>query len=407
MQIEEYLNVNPDVTYVPSFDPRPETGWQGVKALWYQGVPYQGKDTKVFAYIGFPTMKKGQKVPAVVLVHGGGGHAYAHWIKLWNERGYAAIAMDTTGFYPSEESRGLAGRECGPHENYTRELYGELEEEGYIAGPNNDGLIGGVHLPIEEQWMYHAIVDTILAHNILINDGRIESDKIGICGISWGSVIATLALKYDPRYCYAIPIYGSAFLEEAPETLNFCDRYKQDKVKELWCATGHVSEIKIPTYWMCTLIDHCFCCTSNSHSYLATKSYGAAFSICYDLIHGHYHAWDREESYRFADAVLQKRLPFICAETEPEALQKVRFKILIPEDFENVEVSLVYLTEAFRYNEKGKLLSEYHKLPVKRDNDIISAEIPLGAYGYYFEFSGCVNNKRLFSSTTFVEMSKQ
>lgn len=406
MPIEEYLKKIPDVMYVPSFDPKPETGWHGVKALCYPGAPYKGKRTKVFAYMGFPSMKRGEKVPAVVLVHGGGGHAYAHWVKLWNDRGYAAIAMDTTGFYPAEESRGLSGKECGPHENYTRELHGELEEEGYIGGPNNDGLIEGIDLPIEEQWMYHAIVDTILAHNILLNDERIESDKIGICGISWGSIITTLALRYDSRYAYAIPIYGCAFLEEAPETLSFCDRYKQNKVKNLWCATEHLSEIQIPTYWMCTLIDHCFCCTSNSRSYLTTKSMGASFSICYDLIHGHYHAWDREEGYRFADAVLQSKLPFICAKTEPKALHKVQFQILIPEDFEDVEVSLVCLKEAFRYDEKGKLLSEYHKLPVTRDNDIISAEIPQGTHGYYFEFSGCVNNKRLFSSTAFVDMSK-
>ena len=149
LPIEEYLKMTPDVMYVPSFDPRPDTGWQGVKALWYKGAPYQGKQTKIFAYMGFPTMKKGEKVPAVVLVHGGGGHAYAHWVKLWNDRGYAAIAMDTTGFYPTEECRGLAGKECGPHENYTRELYGELEEKGYIAGPINDGLIDGLHHPVK------------------------------------------------------------------------------------------------------------------------------------------------------------------------------------------------------------------------------------------------------------------
>ena len=407
MSIKKYLKVIPDLVRVPTFDPKPETGWQGVEAFCYSGAPYHGKRTKIFAYMGFPKANKDEKVPAIVLVHGGGGHAYAHWVKLWNDRGYAAIAMDTTGFYPTEECRGLAGKECGQYENYTRELYGELEEEGYIGGPNNDGLIEGVDLPIEEQWMYHAIVDTILAHNILLNDERIDCDKIGICGISWGAVITTLALGYDSRYAYAIPIYGCAFLEEAPETLRFCDRYKQDKVKESWCATGHLSGIQMPTYWMCSLIDHCFCCTSNSRSYLATKAQGASFSICYDLIHGHYHAWDREEGYRFADAILQKKLPFVCAKTEPEDSHKVQFQILIPDDFEDVEVSLVYLTDSFHYDEKGKILSEYQKIPVECNDDIVSAEIPQEACGYYFEFSGCVNKKRMFSSTAFVEMTRK
>ena len=123
--------------------------------------------------------------------------------------------------------------------------------------------------------------------------------------------------------------------------------------------------------------------------------------------YGHYHAWDREEGYRFADAVLQKKLPFVCAKTEPEGSYKVQFQILIPDDFEDVEVSLVYLTESFHYDEKGKILSEYQKISVQCNDDIVSAEIPQEACGYYFEFSGCVNKKRMFSSTAFVEMTRK
>lgn len=406
MSIKDFLNLTPDMVRIPTFDPKPETGWQGVEAISYTGAPYHGKKTKIFAHIGFPKASEGEKVPAVVLVHGGGGHAYAHWVKLWNNRGYAAIAMDTTGFYPTEECRGLAGKECGQFENYTRELYGELKEEGYVSGPNNDGLVEGIDLPIEEQWMYHAIVDTILAHNILLNDERIDSDKIGICGISWGAVITTLALGYDSRYAFAIPIYGSAYLEQAPKTLGFCDKFKQDKVKETWCATGHLSEIDIPVYWMCSLKDRCFCCTSNSRSYLATKAHGAGFSICDDLIHGHYHAWDREEGYRFANAVLQNKLPFICAKTELQDACEVQFQIQIPNDFENVEISLVYLTGPLVYDEKDNLLSEHYKVPMGLDNNVVSAKIPEEAYGYYFEFSGYVDGKRMVSSSAFVERKR-
>ena len=406
MSIKDYLNLIPDMVRIPTFDPKSETGWQGVEAISYSGAPYHGKKTKIFAHIGFPKANKGEKVPAVVLVHGGGGHAYAHWVKLWNDRGYAAIAMDTTGFYPTEECRGLAGKECGQFENYTRELYGELEEEGYISGPNNDGLLEGIDLPIEEQWMYHAIVDTILAHNILLNDERIDCDKIGICGISWGAVITTLALGYDSRYAFAIPIYGSAYLEEAPETLGFCDKFKQDKVKRIWCATRHISKIDIPVYWMCSLKDRCFCCTSNSRSYLTTKAHGASFSICDDLIHGHYHAWDREEGYRFANAVLQNKFPFISAKTEPQDSCEVQFQIQIPNDFENVEVSLVYLTGALVYDEKDNLLSEHYKVPLELNDNIVSAKIPNEAYGFYFEFSGYVDGKRMVSSTSFVERTR-
>ena len=37
------------------------------------------------------------KTPGIVLVHGGGGTAFANWAQLWAKRGYAAIAMDLAG----------------------------------------------------------------------------------------------------------------------------------------------------------------------------------------------------------------------------------------------------------------------------------------------------------------------
>ena len=39
-------------------------------------------------------------MPGIVLVHGGGGVPFASWVKMWNDRGYAAIAMSVTGDFP-------------------------------------------------------------------------------------------------------------------------------------------------------------------------------------------------------------------------------------------------------------------------------------------------------------------
>ena len=78
----------------------------GVRAVFYDSVPYRGKPTKVCAYYGLPSQevlsKEGSaespsKFPGVVLIHGGGGNAFAEWVRLWNRRGYAAIAMDVCG----------------------------------------------------------------------------------------------------------------------------------------------------------------------------------------------------------------------------------------------------------------------------------------------------------------------
>ncbi|MES2569095.1 MAG: hypothetical protein V4710_03455, partial [Verrucomicrobiota bacterium] len=49
---------------------------EGMKALFFDGLPYRGKPTRVFAWLGMPKVEPGQKVPGIVLVHGGGGTAF-------------------------------------------------------------------------------------------------------------------------------------------------------------------------------------------------------------------------------------------------------------------------------------------------------------------------------------------
>ena len=48
-----------------------------VRAIFYDALPYGGKPTRVFAWIGLPAKREG-KVPGMVLVHGGGGTTGNH-----------------------------------------------------------------------------------------------------------------------------------------------------------------------------------------------------------------------------------------------------------------------------------------------------------------------------------------
>ena len=58
-----------------------------VRSLYYEGEPYRGKKTRVFAYFGVPKKSNSAKLPAMVLVHGGGGTAFPQWVELWAKRG--------------------------------------------------------------------------------------------------------------------------------------------------------------------------------------------------------------------------------------------------------------------------------------------------------------------------------
>ena len=69
-----------------------------IRANFFHSV-CEGRKTEVFGYLVLPENTEG-KVPAVVLVHGGGGTAFDDWVKLWTDRGYAALAIDTEGNVP-------------------------------------------------------------------------------------------------------------------------------------------------------------------------------------------------------------------------------------------------------------------------------------------------------------------
>lgn len=396
--IETYLSVTPKVEYISAFDPKTSTGWDGIKALWYEGAFYQNKPTKVFAYIGYPEMNGQKKVPAVVLVHGGGGHAYAQWIKLWNERGYAAIAMDTEGSFPAKAWKGLTGTEREEAE-YVKELYDELSDETYTVGPSNIGMETS-SLPLDEQWMYHAVIDTILAHNILREDARIDKNRIGITGISWGSVVTTLAIGYDTRYAFAIPIYGSAYLEYADTGIG--RSFRTECAKKLWSATDRLSNVKFPVLWLCCLYDDCFSSESNSKSYLDLKDRGSYLSIQENLHHSHIDAWAAQEPYRFADCVLAQKEAFIKMMDDLPHAQQQRITVRIPKDMKEVSARLVYFTENFQFDEKSHPLNRCKSAPLTIEGNAVSVCVPQEAYCYYIEFKGNVNGQMYLSTTEWI-----
>ena len=108
-------------------------------SVFYDGLPWRKKPTRVFAYYGLPKVAPGAKVPGMVLVHGGGGSAFDAWVRLWNSRGYAAIAMDTCGCVPIGS-------------------YGKWQRHN-AGGPPGWGGLDQIDEPAEDHWTYHAIAD--------------------------------------------------------------------------------------------------------------------------------------------------------------------------------------------------------------------------------------------------------
>lgn len=186
-----------------------------VHSLIYTGEKYNGNDTEVFAFYASPATlgvaKPGEKFPGVVLIHGGGGTAFAEWAWLWAKRGYAAIAMDLGGSQPIDPVYDANGV---PVLNQTAkaDTRKRLPNGGPAQGhPEKFDSIGG---DFSDDWCYHAAASVIRAHSLLLSFPEVLADRTAVTGISWGGYTTCLVASLDDRFKAAVPVYGCGFLHE-------------------------------------------------------------------------------------------------------------------------------------------------------------------------------------------------
>ena len=388
-----------DVTYkeVPEFDPVGE--FAGIKAITYDGATIGSSKTKVFAYIGFPEGASAENpVPAVVLVHGSqNGIPYAAWVKKWNDRGYAAISMSTNNFFPKNTTAG--DREyAGERENWNEGLYGVFEEEGYITAPRNE-VMSDSDKHYSEMWMYHAVSDCILAGNLLRADERVNSELVGICGISWGATVTSIAIGYDTRYAFAVPIYGSGYLTEAHTV--FATVFGKDKNPELWLAEKRFDKADMPILWLCMNNDTPFSMNSNIKSYLHTlkNNEDTRLAAINGWAHSHGSGWSREEAYAFADSVCGK------APRMPKLVLDGKQPILVNPDNVNIMgVTLFYLTEEYAYKNGTPPTWQYVNMDYNSSNGEININIPENAKTCYYQVAFWINGKGVATTTEMFDL---
>ena len=260
----------------------PEQATNGVKAVWIENVPWHGKPTRFFAYYSLPEGATAEKkVPGIVLVHGGYGTAFHAWVKLWNDRGYAAIAMDNCGGIPGEKSHTA---EHPRHE---------------WSGPNGWGRFEDEALPPEEQWVYHAIECVIRSNTFLRNLPEVDASRIGVTGISWGGFLTSIACGADPRFAFAVPVYGCGNLRRhsvfAPEIGELWE--------SLWNPVEYAKNCRMPTLWCTGTNDYFFPLDSFEETAFAAGN--PLFSIKLRMKHGHPPEGDPPEIAAFADSVVK------------------------------------------------------------------------------------------------------
>ena len=214
-----------------------------VTPMWLEGEPYRGKPTRLFTFLGLPEgASPSNKVPGIVLVHGGLGTAYPEWVRLWTRRGYAAITVDNCGQLPAMGADGkwMANPDGGPR-GWGEEAVKHLDE------------------PLREQWMYHAIAASVRAHSYLRSLDCVDAANVGVTGISWGGFQTCILAALDERFAYAVPVYGCGFNDE-PGGIMSAERYgaRGPAWSKLWDPVRFLPYVKVPLLWVDGTNDHAF-----------------------------------------------------------------------------------------------------------------------------------------------------
>ena len=257
------------------------------RAIFFEALPWKGKSTRSYGWLGLPESTK-SKVPAVVLVHGGGGSAFKEWVERWNEQGFAAISIAVEGQTDNKVDNDEGKKEWQKHP---------------WAGPSRVGIFGDSDQPLTDQWMYHAVSQTILAHSLLRSQPEVESSKVGLMGVSWGGIITSIVMGIDSRFAFAIPVYGCGYLNEAD------NHYKGSLEKNAvylngWEAGLRLNKAKMPALWFSWPGDKHFPMEILKKSYLGQAGPNIV-SLVPDMGHGHRPAWSRPESYAFAREIIE------------------------------------------------------------------------------------------------------
>lgn len=282
------------LTGTPRMYPAPEFQADGVRALFFDGLPYKGKTVRVFAWYGAPKTKAGESVPGMVLVHGGGGTAFAEWVRLWTGRGYAAIAMDTCGCVPRGE-------------------YGKWERHE-MGGPPGWGGFEQVDEPIEDQWTYHAVADVLLAHSLLRSMPEVIPERTGITGISWGGYLTCIAAGVDDRFKCAAPVYGCGYLGDNSAWVDVFGKMGGEKAQRwlaLWDPSVYLSNARMPMLWVTGTNDFAYPMDSLQKSYRLPEG-PRTLCVRPRMPHGHGGAGENpEEIHAFADSLLELGAPLV------------------------------------------------------------------------------------------------
>lgn len=303
-----------------------------VHSLTYAGEKFQDKDTEVFAFYASPITlgeaKAGTKFPGVVLIHGGGGTAFADWVFLWAKRGYAAIAMDLSGSRPPDPVYDAKNGAPVGHQSDSKlrtrlpnggPMHGHVEKFDSIGGDTSD------------DWPFHAAASVMRAHTLLRSFPEVQVENTAVTGISWGGYTTCLVASLDDRFKAAVPVYGCGFLHEGESVQKPSIDKLDPERRALWVKEYDPGSLlprcHVPIFFVNGTNDVHYVLDSYMKSYNVVPG-EKQMRIEVNMRHGHPPGWAPQEIGLFIDSKCRggKPLPVLNKPSMKEDTVKVSCK---------------------------------------------------------------------------------
>lgn len=255
----------------------------------YRTEDYQGRPCWVFAYYGRP--QGDGPFPAMLLVHGGGGKAFAEWAELWAKRGYVALAMDLAGNGPDGQRLENGGP---PQDDGAK--FRAFEEDG-----------------TKDMWTYQAVAAILRGHALLASRPEVDRERIGVTGISWGGYLTCIVAGVDHQLKVAVPVYGCGYLHENSawqENGTFDSMAVANRTR--WLAnfdpSAHLPGVACPILFVNGTNDFAYPLDSYQKSYRLVRS-PRNLCVTVNMPHGHPQGWAPAEIGAYVDSVLKGGTP--------------------------------------------------------------------------------------------------
>ena len=367
---------------IPKTYPADEYSRPGVEALYFENEAYKGNPTRVFAWMGMPYLKKGQTCPAMVLIHGGGGTAFDEWVRIWNQRGYATIAIDT----------------CGARPDIPEALHSGDHLRDEFSGPKGWGAsFKQMNEALEDQWQYHAVMALLRAHTLLASQPGVDPARIGVTGISWGGYLTSMIMGIDSRYAAAIPVYGCGFITDnstwKDSGYEGADAADMLLWREKWDPMQYLPNAQMPSLWVTGTNDFAYPLDSVQKSYQAVSG-SADLAISHEMDHGHDAGWDPAEIHTFTDALFNHEapLPKVISFNVENNILSAKFEAARP----LVRAEILFTRGTGMWQDR-----KFNILPAELNENTVSAEIPNMTT---VAFLNIYDDRGLICSTPYIEI---